>query len=47
MTEQIERQTAALVRANMQIDERRALMEAVLESVTAGLSRWMRRGRSA
>ncbi|WDF71206.1 sensor histidine kinase [Novosphingobium sp. KACC 22771] len=37
MTEQIERQTAALVRANQQIDERRALMEAVLESVTAGV----------
>jgi two-component system nitrogen regulation sensor histidine kinase NtrY len=37
MTEQIEGQTAALVRANFQIDERRALMEAVLESVTAGV----------
>jgi len=37
MTGQIERQTAALVRANLQIDERRAFMEAVLESVTAGV----------
>ena len=37
MTQQIEGQTAALVRANLQIDERRAFMEAVLESVTAGV----------
>lgn len=37
MTQQIEGQTAALVRANQQIDERRAFMEAVLESVTAGV----------
>ena len=37
MTKQIESQTAALVRANQQIDERRAFMEAVLESVTAGV----------
>ena len=37
MTSQIERQTAALVGANQQIDDRRAFMEAVLESVTAGV----------
>jgi len=37
MTAQIERQTTALVGANQQIDERRAFMEAVLESVTAGV----------
>ncbi len=37
MTAQIERQTQALVGANQQLDERRALIEAVLESVTAGV----------
>ena len=37
MTEQIEGQTAALVGAKQQIDDRRAFMEAVLESVTAGV----------
>ncbi len=37
MTAQIERQTQALVNANHQLDERRALIEAVLESVTAGV----------
>jgi len=37
MTAQIERQTQALVKANQQLDERRALIEAVLESVTAGV----------
>jgi two-component system nitrogen regulation sensor histidine kinase NtrY len=37
MTAQIERQTQALVGANRQLDERRALIEAVLESVTAGV----------
>ncbi len=37
MTSQIERQTQALVGANQQIDERRALIEAVLESVSAGV----------
>ena len=37
MTAQIERQTQALVSANQQLDERRALIEAVLESVTAGV----------
>ena len=37
MTAQLERQTLALVGANQQLDERRAFMEAVLESVTAGI----------
>ncbi|WJY18202.1 ATP-binding protein [Alteriqipengyuania flavescens] len=37
MTEQIERQTAQLVGANTQLDERRAFIEAVLESVSAGV----------
>lgn len=37
MTSQIEKQTDALVSANKQIDERRAFMEAVLQSVTAGV----------
>ncbi len=37
MTTQIERQTQALVGANQQIDERRAFIEAVLESVSAGI----------
>ena len=37
MTTQIERQTRALVGANLQLDERRAFIEAVLESVTAGV----------
>ena len=37
MTEQIERQTHALVSANGQLDERRSFIEAVLESVTAGI----------
>jgi two-component system nitrogen regulation sensor histidine kinase NtrY len=37
MTGQIERQTLALVGANQQIGERRAFIEAVLESVTAGV----------
>ncbi len=37
MTSQIERQTQALVGANQQLDERRAFIEAVLESVTAGI----------
>lgn len=37
MTAQLEKQTAALVSANRQIDDRRAFMEAVLESVTAGV----------
>jgi two-component system, NtrC family, nitrogen regulation sensor histidine kinase NtrY len=37
MTEQIERQTDALIGANRQLAERRAFMEAVLQSVTAGI----------
>ncbi|KLI64100.1 ATPase [Aurantiacibacter marinus] len=37
MTSQIERQTDALLGANHQLAERRAFMEAVLESVTAGI----------
>ncbi len=37
MTSQIERQTQALVSANQQLHERRAFIEAVLESVSAGV----------
>lgn len=37
MTSQLEKQTDALVSANHQIDERRAFMEAVLQTVTAGV----------
>jgi two-component system nitrogen regulation sensor histidine kinase NtrY len=37
MTAQIERQTQALVSANAQLQERRAFIEAVLESVSAGI----------
>ncbi|MEM6856271.1 MAG: ATP-binding protein [Pseudomonadota bacterium] len=37
MTAQLEKQTQALVNANRQIDDRRAFMEAVLESVSAGV----------
>ena len=37
MTQQLDKQTRALVDANSQLDERRAFMEAVLESVTAGV----------
>ncbi len=37
MTAQLERQTQALVGANLQLDERRAFIEAVLESITAGI----------
>ncbi|MCZ8321574.1 MAG: ATP-binding protein [Novosphingobium sp.] len=37
MTQQLERQTQALVSANQQLDERRAFTEAVLDSVTAGV----------
>ncbi|MFA7603020.1 MAG: ATP-binding protein [Novosphingobium sp.] len=37
MSAQIEQQTQALVSANEQLQERRAFMEAVLESVTAGI----------
>ena len=37
MTAQLEKQTRDLVQANHQIDDRRAFMEAVLDSVTAGV----------
>src|SRR6185437_11963147 len=37
MTSQIERQTAALVGANRQLGERRAFIETVLQSITAGI----------
>jgi len=37
MTEQIERQTDALIGANRQLAERRAFIEAVLQSITAGI----------
>ena len=37
MTSQLERQTQALVSANQQLHERRAFIEAVLESVSAGV----------
>ncbi|MCB2057264.1 MAG: GHKL domain-containing protein, partial [Novosphingobium sp.] len=37
MTQQLERQTQALLGANQQLDERRSFIEAVLESVTAGI----------
>ncbi len=37
MTAQLERQTTALVSANQQLHDRRAFIEAVLESITAGI----------
>ena len=37
MTQQLDRQTQDLVGANQQLDERRAFIEAVLDSVTAGV----------
>ncbi|MET0251607.1 MAG: ATP-binding protein, partial [Novosphingobium sp.] len=37
MTEQIDRQTRALVGANAQIENRRAFIEAIVESITAGI----------
>lgn len=37
MTAQLEKQTDDLVKANQQIDDRRAFMEAVLESVSTGI----------
>ncbi|MCB2084019.1 MAG: HAMP domain-containing protein [Sphingomonadaceae bacterium] len=37
MTAQIEKQTDALVGANAQLDQRRAFVEALLESITAGI----------
>lgn len=45
MTAQIERQTQALVGANQQLHERRAFIEAVLESVSAGVISVDGRGR--
>jgi two-component system nitrogen regulation sensor histidine kinase NtrY len=45
MTQQLDRQTQALVGANQQLDERRAFIEAVLESVTAGIISTDGRGR--
>ncbi|MGN6497375.1 MAG: sensor histidine kinase [Tsuneonella sp.] len=37
MTSQLEKQTDALVGANRQLDERRAFIEAVIESISAGI----------
>ena len=37
MTAQLEKQTDALVSANRQLDDRRAFIEAVIESITAGI----------
>ena len=37
MTEQIDRQTQALVGANAQLENRRAFIEAIVESITAGI----------
>lgn len=37
MTQRLSEQTSALIRANNQLDDRRAFIEAVLESVTAGV----------
>ncbi|MEP1605537.1 MAG: ATP-binding protein [Marinomonas sp.] len=45
MTSQLERQTDDLVTANKQLDDRRTFMEAVLESVTAGIISLDDRGR--
>ncbi len=45
MTAQIERQTDALLGANRQLAERRAFIEAVLESITAGIISVDREGR--
>jgi two-component system nitrogen regulation sensor histidine kinase NtrY len=45
MTAQIEKQTLALVGANHQLDERRGFIEAVLESVSAGIVSVDRHGR--
>ena len=45
MTAQIERQTQDLVSANQQVQERRAFIEAVLESVTAGIVSLDEQGR--
>lgn len=45
MTAQLEKQTAALVNANHQLEERRSFTEAVLESVSAGIVSIDRNGR--
>ncbi|MCV0383428.1 MAG: HAMP domain-containing protein [Erythrobacter sp.] len=45
MTAQLEKQTDALVTANRQIEERRSFIEAVLESVSAGVVSIDREGR--
>ena len=45
MTAQIEQQTGDLVAANRQLDNRRAFIEAVLESITAGIISTDREGR--
>jgi len=45
MTAQIERQTDALLGANRQLAERRAFIEAVLQSITAGIVSLDREGR--
>ncbi len=45
MTQQLDRQTQALVGANQQLDERRAFIETVLQSVTAGIISTDERGR--
>ena len=47
MTSQIERQTDALLGANHQLAERRAFMEAVMESITAGIVSLDGQGRIA
>jgi two-component system, NtrC family, nitrogen regulation sensor histidine kinase NtrY len=45
MTAQLETQTQALVRVNAQLDVRRAFIEAVIESITAGIVSVDREGR--
>jgi two-component system, NtrC family, nitrogen regulation sensor histidine kinase NtrY len=45
MTQQLDRQTQDLVGANQQLDERRAFIETVLESVSAGIISTDARGR--
>lgn len=45
MTQQLDRQTQALVGANQQLDERRAFIETVLESVSAGIISTDAKGR--
>ncbi|MCB2087460.1 MAG: HAMP domain-containing protein [Sphingomonadaceae bacterium] len=45
MTAQLEKQTDALVGANQELDERRTFIEAVLESITAGIISLDHQGR--